>query len=338
MLTIQQGVSLKPFNTLNIDCFADFFCELSDRETLVEALAFAQKKQLKWMVLGGGSNIVFSSDYNGLVIKPNFKGVSFEELGQQVLVSVAAGENWHQLVQDCVQRGYYGLENLSLIPGSVGAAPIQNIGAYGVELAQFVEWVEGWDTALKQWRRLSPAQCEFGYRDSVFKGRLRDSFIITQLTLRLNKIAAANISYPALSDYLSQQACADPDPQQVAEAVMAIRNSKLPNPDEFANVGSFFKNPMVDARQQRRLLAEFPNLVSYAQADGRFKIAAGWLLDQAGWKNKRIGPVGMHSQQALVLVNYQNASGAEVMALAQTIQRDINARYGIDLEIEPRIY
>lgn len=344
MLDIQHNVPLTSLNTLAIAASARYFADITTADQIPEAVDFAQQRQLPMIVLGGGSNIVFNNNYPGLVIKISLCGVVFSPASdsQQIHVTAQAGESWSKLVETCLARQYYGLENLSLIPGTVGAAPIQNIGAYGVELNQCFESLTGWDCETRCWVTLNRADCEFAYRDSVFKHRLKDRFIISSVTLRLTTIASVNTGYGALQAALSAQGVnvhrQQPSPEQVAAAVVRVRRSKLPDPAVIPNAGSFFKNPTIDAQQFVRLKARYPDIVSYAQADGRVKLAAGWLLEQAGWKGKQEGGVGMHCDQALVMVNHNGATGEQVVAMARRIQQDISARFDVDLVIEPAIY
>jgi UDP-N-acetylmuramate dehydrogenase len=343
LLDIQQNVSLKASNTLALDVVARYFVNVKHDTDIVQALAFADQHALPVLILGGGSNVVFTGDYSGLVIKMSLLGVEFTAQKaslRQVMVTAAAGENWHQLVKTCLANHYYGLENLSLIPGCVGAAPIQNIGAYGVELERSFVSLRGWDRQHQCWKTLRADDCQFGYRNSVFKHSLKDRFVITSVSLLLSTEPKVDVSYDALRNQLNTQALAASQitPEQVAEAVIAIRQSKLPDPAHMPNAGSFFKNPIIEAGRFDTLKQQHPDIVSYPQVDGRVKLAAGWLLQQAGWKGESQGAVGMHSAQALVLVNLGGASGAEVIALAKAIQRDIHRQFGLDLVIEPAVY
>ncbi|WP_101759587.1 UDP-N-acetylmuramate dehydrogenase [Oceanicoccus sp. KOV_DT_Chl] len=341
MKALQQQVSLQPYNTLAIAVNARYFVELDKAEALPEYLAFAEQQQLPVLVLGGGSNIVLRQDFPGLVIKISLHGIAAEALDDSIIVTAAAGENWHDLVMWCLERGYNGLENLALIPGSVGAAPIQNIGAYGVEFTQVFAHLHGWDIQQQCWRTLSKAECQFAYRDSIFKHALKNQFIVTSVALRLHTEPRVTTSYAALRQYLQQQSLTAPTARQIAAAVIAIRQSKLPDPVVLPNAGSFFKNPIVSQQQAQQLVDQLPALVHYPQDDGSVKLAAGWLLEHAGWKGKQCGLVAMHQQQALVLINVGDgktmASGAQVLAFAKQVQADIQQRFGVILEIEPAI-
>lgn len=348
MLTVTENVSLTAANTLALQASARYFFELTDELQIPQALEFARSKNVPVLVLGGGSNIVLTANFPGLVIVNRLRGISVEAVGPEnagedsVIVSAAAGENWHQLVEFCLQEGYYGLENLALIPGSVGAAPIQNIGAYGVELTRIFHSLRGWDRVEQSWKTLTADDCAFGYRDSIFKGALKGRFIISSVSLTLSLKPEVDTHYDALRLALEAQGWSKPTPQQVAQTVIAIRRSKLPDPADLPNAGSFFKNPVIPSAQAEQLKIDYPGLVSYPQPGSstqvpQVKLAAGWLLERAGWKGKRQGAVGMHEQQSLVLINYAQANGADVLALATSIQRDIQKTFGIELEIEPAL-
>ncbi|WP_419149443.1 UDP-N-acetylmuramate dehydrogenase [Pseudoalteromonas 'SMAR'] len=296
----------------------------------------AQLKQLDYsqpfFILGEGSNTIFLQDYQGQVIRMALQGVTISERHSDFQVTVAAGENWHQLVLHLLQQGIAGLENLALIPGSVGAAPVQNIGAYGVEVAQFIDHVNGFDVLSQQFQRLSASECQFGYRDSVFKQQLKDRFIITEVVFNLPKAWQPQLSYGPLQS-LSPDATA----AEICQAVIAIRRSKLPDPAELANAGSFFKNPIVSAEQARRLQADYPNLPSYPTVDGQVKLAAGWLIEQAGLKGTCCGDIRVYEKQALVLVHQGNSSGAELEQLVRLIQGKIWQQFAVRLEHEVRL-
>ncbi len=330
--------SLKSYNTLAINVSARYFYNLTEADQLPEVLTFAEEKNLPVLILGGGSNVVLTKDFPGVVIKIAVRGITHHD--DKTLLTIAAGENWHGLVIYCLQNNCYGLENLSLIPGTVGAAPIQNIGAYGVEFEQFFVSLTGWDRETKQWRTLKKTDCQFDYRDSIFKNQLKDKFIITEVTLKLSDQPKAVCDYPALKDYLLTSGISEPLPMDVSEAVIAIRQSKLPDPNQLPNVGSFFKNPVIDAEQAELLAEKYRNLVQFPIPNGQVKLAAGWLLEQAGWKGKEYKNEGlfMHDRQSLVMVNKGVAEGMAVIDFATTIQQDIQDRFGVSLEIEPVIY
>lgn len=332
---------LTPFNTFAVACRARAFCTVTSPAQLLEALDAAYSEQLPVLVLGGGSNVLLVDDYPGLVVRMGIPGIEvLGEEGEAVLLRIGAGENWHQLVINCLNNGFYGIENLALIPGTAGAAPIQNIGAYGVELAEVLETLSALEINSGETWSFDRQACQFGYRDSVFKHGRSGELIITELTLRLSRLPRARTGYQALQEELSRRQCgSEPTPLQVAEAVMAIRRRKLPDPRVLPNCGSFFKNPRIDQAIYQALAAshaEVPVFVDPANP-GRLKIPAAWLLDQAGWKGHRRGAVGVHREQAVVLVNYGGASGADLLALARDMQRSVADRFGITLEPEVRI-
>ncbi|SHE54027.1 UDP-N-acetylmuramate dehydrogenase [Microbulbifer donghaiensis] len=336
---IETDVDLQPLNTLAIAARTAYFARVENIEELREALAFARAKKLSILPLGGGSNIVLTGDFPGLVILIEMAGLTLEKNLRGTRVSAAAGENWHRLVMQTTEQGLGGLENLALIPGKIGAAPIQNIGAYGVELRDTFTDLLAVHIPTGELHVFSNKDCQFGYRDSAFKGAARDQYIITQVSLQLPADWQARLDYPALRQFFTErgQDTASLTPAAVAAAVIDIRNSKLPSPDDIPNAGSFFKNPLVDADCYRSLKAAHPDLVAFAAGD-QWKLAAGWLIDRAGWRGKRRNSVGVHDRQALVLVNPGRGSGAEVTCLAEEIAEDIRAKFGVNLEPEPRYY
>ena len=330
--------SLQTYNTLALPGRAEYFCAVKSVDDLRLALAFARQRTLPVSVLGEGSNIVLAGDVKGLVIQVGLRGIqTVEQCRGSVLVTAAAGERWRDLVNDMLERGYYGLENLSLIPGLVGAAPIQNIGAYGVELGDVLVHLEAVEIASGELRRFERDECSLGYRDSIFKGALRDAYVITSVTLSLHLEPRVNTRYPALQAALAQYAEDRICPELVAQEVIRIRRQKLPDPAGEPNVGSFFKNPVVDERQARDLNERFPDLVHYPQSDGLVKIPAAWLIERAGWKGHRAQHCGVHPGHALVLTQYGAAKGGDVLDLATDIVADIERRFGIHLEMEPRV-
>lgn len=341
---IQTDVDLQPLNTFAIAARAAHFARVESIEQLREALDYARTKKLPILPLGGGSNIVLTGDFPGLVILIELRGLSLQKSGEgSTDLHAAAGENWHRLVMHTVEQGLGGLENLALIPGKIGAAPIQNIGAYGVELRDTFRSLRAVHIASGEEHEFSAQDCRFGYRDSVFKGPVRDQYIITEVALRLPADWHPRLDYPALAEHLVEQHpdrsldTADLTPEQVARAVIDIRNSKLPSPDDIPNAGSFFKNPLVSADVYRRLKQSHPDLVAFAAGD-QWKLAAGWLIDRAGWRGVRHNAVGVHDRQALVLVNPGRGNGGEVTGLAAEIAADIRDKFGVDLEPEPRFY
>ncbi|WP_174875641.1 UDP-N-acetylmuramate dehydrogenase [Vogesella oryzae] len=335
---IHPNYPLRELNTFGMPVHAANFCVLADLAELPALLASAAFRHGPVLWLGGGSNLLFTRDYPGLVIKVALKGIRvLADDGDNVLVEAAAGENWHDFVQYTLTQGWSGLENLSLIPGTVGASPIQNIGAYGVEVKDHLAQVVCAD--LQQAGRevvLDNADCHFAYRDSVFKQALAGRLLVTAVRFRLQRSFRPRIGYGDIQQQLQAMGAGDaPSAQQVSAAVIAIRQSKLPNPAELGNAGSFFKNPVVSQREAGALLARFPALPHYPQPDGSVKLAAGWLIDQAGLKGYRDGDAGVHARQALVLVNYGHASGSQMWALAQKVRDTVRARYGVELEPEP---
>ncbi|MFC6635619.1 UDP-N-acetylmuramate dehydrogenase [Microbulbifer taiwanensis] len=336
---IETDIDLQPLNTLAIAARAAHFARVGNLEQLREALEYARAKNLPILPLGGGSNIVLTGDFPGLVILVEFHGLSLDDNADGTSLCAAAGENWHRLVMYTVEQGLGGLENLALIPGKIGAAPIQNIGAYGVELRDTFTDLQAVHIPTGELREFSATDCQFGYRDSVFKGAARDQYIITRVRLQLPRKWSPRLDYPALHQHLAEHghSAADLTPAEVAGAVIDIRNSKLPSPDDIPNAGSFFKNPLVDADCYEGLKKAHPDLVAFAAGE-QWKLAAGWLIDRAGWRGARRNSVGVHDRQALVLVNPGRGSGAEVTGLAEEIAADIRAKYGVELEPEPRYY
>lgn len=334
-LDIQRQVSLQDLNSLALPACAEYFCAVTSAAEIQQAIAFAKANNLQITPLGGGSNVVIAGNIKGLIVHLDLKGIRTAPVNDgQVEVTFAAGENWHQMVEFCLHRGWYGLENLSLIPGNMGAAPIQNIGAYGVELCDLFVSLQAIDIRSGEVVTLDREQCAFGYRDSIFKQAYKDRYLITHVCLRLSLQPDTNIQYPALAQALDNQT---PTPELVSETVCRIRQQKLPDPAQLPNAGSFFKNPSVAASALGRLRSGGDTAPHYLQPDGRYKIAAAWLIDQCGFRGQRRGAVGVHEHQALVLVNY-GGTGAELLALAAEIQAAVAAKFGIDLDIEPRLY
>jgi UDP-N-acetylmuramate dehydrogenase len=333
-IAIAHDFPLTSLNTFGIAARARRYLRVSDASQLAAALADRALAALPRLLLGGGSNMLFTQDFDGLVLHMDIKGHAIVgEDGRCTLVRAAAGENWHDFVQWTLAQGLGGLENLSLIPGTVGAAPIQNIGAYGAEIKDVFHALTVFDIASGEQRSLQAADCRFGYRDSVFKHADGAGLVVLDVTFALPKAWQPNLRYAELASALAGLDA--PSPQQVADAVIAIRRRKLPDPALIGNAGSFFKNPVVSGEQCARLLEAFPNLVHHLQPDGSEKLAAGWLIDQCGWKGRSMGAAGVYPKQALVLVNLGGATGAEVVALARAIQHDVAGRYGVALEPEP---
>ena len=334
---ITQNKSLQTLNTLRCPAVAAQFAELTQASELGALLLRAQQNRWPVTVLGEGSNVVLGDQLAGLVVKQSCKGIEvLQDNAAGVRLRIAAGENWHALVQWCLEQGYPGLENLALIPGTVGAAPIQNIGAYGVEIAPFLETVEAVRVEDAAPLQLDREACAFGYRDSVFKHALRDAVVIMQVTLYLPRGAAPVTHYPSLRDYLQSSAISAPTAKDVFDAVVAIRRSRLPDPERIPNVGSFFKNPVVAPDLASVLRQDWPDMPQFSN-DGRVKLPAAWLIDQCGFK-QREGAVRVHAEHALVITNPQQHSAGDVAALAREILDAVQTRFGILLEQEPRRY
>lgn len=336
-LQVREGVSLAPYNTFGIDVRARAFAEAQGEDDVRVALAEAAARRLPLLVLGGGSNLLLSRDVESLVLKMSSRGVRvLEDDGRRAILEAEAGEPWHPFVLDTLARGFAGLENLSLIPGTVGAAPVQNIGAYGVELKDVFAGLTALDRRNGELVTFEREACAFGYRDSLFKQE-PDRWVILRVRFALDRQAPLHLDYGPLRQRLAESGIDTPSAVDVSRAVCAIRQEKLPDPTRLGNAGSFFKNPVVDADRASALRARYTDLVAYPLADGRVKLAAGWLIERAGWKGFREGDAGVHQQQALVLVNHGTASGAEILALARRIQGDILARFGVTLEMEPNL-
>jgi UDP-N-acetylmuramate dehydrogenase len=344
-MELQYGVSLKPYNTLGLDVKANFYVDINNIEDLRLAREFCRHKHCPWLLIGGGSNLVLTQNFEGLVMFMAMDQVFWpaEHLvstaSDQFVVSAQAGYEWDLLVEESIIRGASGLENLSLIPGQVGAAPIQNIGAYGVELKHCLDSVEVFDFDTGERFQLLLGECELGYRDSIFKRH--QSWIITQVKLLLSREHKPKLSYGIIADTVTSlfgQSAVSASPQQIRDAVIHIRRSKLPDPKKIPNVGSFFKNPVIDTKKMHTLVERWPGLVVYAVDQNNHKLAAGWLIDQLGWKGYRQGEVGVHEHQALVLVCSGACTGKELLDLAKRIKADVAVNFGVTLEIEPRLF
>lgn len=317
---------------------AEYFANVRSLQDLKAFLEDEQLHGLPVLILGGGSNILFTEHVKGLVLLNELSGIEVvSEDQQEVVVKAGAGVNWHELVNYTVQKGWGGLENLSLIPGTVGAAPIQNIGAYGVELKDSFVELEALQLDNKSIVRFTREDCNFGYRDSIFKREGKGKYIILSVTFRLNKQPVLNTRYGAIEQQLTAMGVTHPTVHDISQAVIAIRTSKLPDPKKIGNAGSFFKNPEIPLQQFEVLQKAYPDIVAYPAGGNHVKVAAGWLIEKAGWKGKVIGNVSMHSQQALVLVNLGGASGKELLDHARNVQRDVEQKFGILLEMEVNI-
>jgi UDP-N-acetylmuramate dehydrogenase len=337
MADFHEFYPLRRHNTFGFDARARFAVPVRSEADLSAALADPRASGLPVVVLGGGSNVVLTGDLDALVLLMEIPGYTVAQDDDAWLVTAGAGENWHGLVCRTIADGMPGLENMALIPGTAGAAPIQNIGAYGVELRERFASLRALDRQTGEFVELNAAQCAFGYRDSLFKQAGRDRYIITAVTLRLPKRWEPVLAYGELGRELAQVGAEAPTPAQVRDAIVAIRSRKLPDPAVIGNAGSFFKNPIVSAAQRTGLLAANPELVSYPQADGSYKLAAGWLIDQCGFKGQDDGPVGVYGKQALVLVHHGGGSGRALLALANRIADTVQSRFGVRIEPEPVI-
>ena len=341
-MQIQENISLKRLNTFGIDVKAKLFANFKDADELTELTA--HNSQLTTFILGGGSNILFTKYFNGLVLKNEIKGIELlHEDPEYFYVKVGAGENWHRFVMYCIEKNWAGIENLSLIPGNVGASPMQNIGAYGVELKDVFWNLEAFHLKEKKIKTFTLSECEFGYRDSVFKRKYKDQFVILNVTFRLHKHPIFHASYGAVEKELEKMGVKDLSIEAISQAVINIRISKLPDPAIIGNAGSFFKNPSVDKKKFENLKSKFPDIIGYENVDGSVKLAAAWLIEHCGpkneisWKGFRRGDAGVHSKQALVLVNYDNAPGKDIYNLSEEILQTVKEKFGVELEREVNI-
>ena len=334
-MQIQENISLKAFNTFGINAAAKSFASFSNTASLQE---LTNDNVRPLLILGGGSNILFTADFNGLVLKNEVKGIeTINEDNEFVYVKAGAGENWHRFVLFCIDQNLGGAENLSLIPGNVGASPMQNIGAYGAEVKDIFYELEAFHLQDKTVVKFGLADCAFGYRESVFKRKYKDQFAILSVTYKLRKQPVFNTSYGAIEQELDAAGIKNLSIKAISDAVIRIRSSKLPDPAIIGNAGSFFKNPEVAATQFQLLKSQFPAIVGYPLENGMVKLAAGWLIEQCGWKGYRKGDAGCHAKQALVLVNYGNASGKEIFDLSTEIVESVKEKFSVQLEREVNI-
>jgi UDP-N-acetylmuramate dehydrogenase len=337
MPLIRENVSLKKHNTFGVAAEARWFAEIQSEQDLVDLFADSKVQDLPLLIIGGGSNMLFTQDVDGLVVWMNNKGITHCEEAESILVTAAAGEVWNDLVNYTVNHGFAGMENLSLIPGTVGASPVQNIGAYGVELDTIFELCKAFEIKTGQFRTFTKSECGFSYRESIFKQELKGRYIITEVTYRLKKSAEINSSYGAIQDELAKRGIDHPSIKDISEVVSAIRVSKLPDPSTIGNAGSFFKNPIIPISQFRQLQSSFPDIVHYPAGEDKIKLAAGWLIEQCGWKGKIQGNTGTWKNQALVLVNHGNASGKEVFEFSEQIIQSVYERFQVRLEREVNV-
>ncbi|MDQ6608206.1 MAG: UDP-N-acetylmuramate dehydrogenase [Bacteroidota bacterium] len=338
-MQIQENVSLRPYNTFGIDAAARYFTTFETVEELKELFGNSKFKiQGSKLILGGGSNILLTKDFNGLVLKNEIGGIEVvKEDVDHIYLKAGAGENWHKVVMYCVENGFAGIENLSLIPGNVGASPMQNIGAYGVDIKDVFHELEAFDIKDNTITKFSLQECEFGYRESVFKHKYKGRFVILNVTYRLNKQLVFNTSYGAIQQELEKMGARNLSIKTISQAVINIRSSKLPDPKLIGNAGSFFKNPHVDKKSFHMLQKKYPALPYFSFDEENVKLPAGWLIEQCGWKGYRKGDAGCYPKQALVLVNYGSASGEEIFSLSEDILQSVKNKFGIVLEREVNI-
>lgn len=336
-MQVLSNYSLRTLNTFGVEAKAAWFTEIDSEAALSDLFAVSEWKDLPRLILGGGSNMLFTADYPGLVIHMKIPGIRFEKTGDDIYVTAGAGVVWNDLVNYCVDHGFAGIENLSLIPGSVGASPVQNIGAYGVELQDVFHSCRAFEIASGTIRIFSKEDCRFSYRDSVFKSELKGQYIITEVSFKLSANFNPKLSYGAITEELQKRGIAEPAIRDVSSVVSYIRVSKLPDPSTIGNAGSFFKNPVIPQSYFETLRVQFPDMVNFPAGEGFVKIAAGWLIESCGWKGKVIGNTGTWKNQALVLVNHGGSTGSEIYALSESIIESVNAKFGITLEREVNI-
>ena len=334
----KQNFSLKLLNTFGIDVKAKYFVELNSDEEILSFLSSRFLKNKQFLILGGGSNILFTNDFDGVVVKINSKGINIiKENEDFIYVDAKAGEVWQDFVDYCLENNYAGLENLSLIPGSVGAAPIQNIGAYGVELKDVFYQLTAINIQTGEIKKFNKEDCNFGYRSSIFKNKLKNKYIIKSVVFKLSKKPVFNTKYGAIEDELKNMGIGKLNIQVISEAVSRIRKRKLPDIEEIGCAGSFFKNPVVSAEEFKNLKKDFIDIIAFQQPDETYKISAGWLIEQCGWKSKKIGNAGVYKNQALVLVNYGNSTGKEILELSCKIENSVFEKFNIRLNKEVNI-
>jgi len=337
-MEILENASLKAFNTFGIEAKAAKMARFSSAADLREIFSDEALKFMPRLILGGGSNLLLTSDFDGLVLKNEVPGIELiKEDDQYFYVKSGAGENWHEFVMHCIENGWAGLENLSLIPGNVGASPMQNIGAYGVEVKDRFHELEAFNLQTLETEIFDAEACQFGYRESVFKRKLKDKYIIVSVTFRLFKTPQLNTTYGAIQGELNSLGITEPTIEDVSRAVVNIRSSKLPDPKVIGNAGSFFKNPVVPEAVYRKLVDENPSMPFYPAPDGQYKLAAGWLIEKSGWKGFLRGNHGVHAKQALVLVNHGGATGKQIYDLSTEILADVKKKFGVELEREVNI-
>ncbi len=337
-MNFSENTSLQAYNTFGIDASARYFACAHSLDEMREILSDERTQGIPLCVLGGGSNILLTKDFEGLALKNEIKGIELvREDDEFYYVKAGGGESWHKFVDYAIEKDWAGIENLSLIPGSVGASPMQNIGAYGIEIKDVFEELEALNIASGEIEVFNHSACEFGYRESVFKRALKGQYIIVSVTYRLRKTPVFNTQYGAIEQELERMGVSELSIRTIGEAVTNIRKSKLPDPREIGNSGSFFKNPVIPKEDYDKVKANFPNVAAYPAGGDKMKLAAGWLIDQAGWKGKTFGNYGIHKNQALVLVNYGGATGKEIYALSEQVMQSVKSKFGVDLEREVNI-
>ena len=337
-MNIIENYPLLKLNTFGVDVKAKYFISINTVNELIDLTKTKVFKDLQLLILGGGSNILFTKDFDGLIILNNIKGKEIiDQTQESIFLKIGAGENWHELVMYTVDNGWGGIENLSLIPGNTGTAPMQNIGAYGVEIKETFVELEALEISSGKIVKFNNSDCEFGYRESVFKNKMKNQYIILNITLELKKNPVLNINYGDVKAILESQNINNPSIKEVSDTIISIRQSKLPDPKIIGNSGSFFKNPIVSLNQLEFIKKKYPNVVNYKINENEFKIAAGWMIERAGWKGKKFNNYGVHEKQALVLVNYGLANGMEIFNLSEEIILDIKDKFGITLEREVNI-
>lgn len=336
-MTIQQQISLKPYHSFGCEALASFFTIVQTKEDLADAIEWAKKNKQAYLILGAGSNILFTKQFDGLVIKIEITGIQkLQESAAEIILQVGAGENWTHFVSYCVHKSWGGLENLSLIPGTVGAAPIQNIGAYGVEVGEHIHQILALDTFKNEWVTISQQDCVFGYRDSLFK-KEGNRYIIWAVQFKLSKQPIFRTDYGAIKAILHERGIRNPSVESIANAVIYIRTNKLPDPKKLGNAGSFFKNPIISKTQYDQLILQFPSMIAYPINDDTYKIAAGWLIESCGWKGVTKDQVGCYKDQALVIVNYGTTKGIDILEFSESIIESIKSKFGVLLEREVNI-
>ncbi len=337
-MNFRKDFSLRKYNTFAVDAKAALFAEATNNTELKSIIESPEFHENQVLIIGEGSNLLFTKDFPGIVIYINLRGMHMVEIDADfVVMEAAAGENWHEFVDICVKNRYYGLENLALIPGKVGAAPVQNIGAYGVEQKDFFHSLSGIDIESGEIRHFAKDECRFGYRDSIFKNELRDKFIVTAVRYRLPKQSALNLSYHELKSEVEKFVVVKPDARYVFETVCHLRQRKIPNPQAIPNAGSFFKNPVIDMQLFNEIKKDYPQIASFAADPGNMKISAGWLIEQCGWKGRSVGDAAVYENHALILINRGNASGSDILQLSRDIQDSVEEKFRIRLQPEVRI-